>query len=284
MNNSRDDEKHMNDENSKCNNKTSHSCSCGCGEGILSDLGEDDEDNRDNINNTEYEHKIDKTPLIKLAVGGLIFLIGLFIELNFPNTVIATIPVTNSLINIVISIELQQIILLLIVPIVGYNIIKKGILSLVKGHITINLLVIIATTGAFLLGEVFEGAMLILLFFLAEYLEDYALDKSKRSISQLLNLAPEIAIKKEKRDGGSEGECQVPVKSLKIDDIVVVKPGEKVPIDGIVIKGETYINQASITGESLAVKKTVGDEVYGSTINEEGYIEVKVSKSPDNTV
>ncbi|MGL4669653.1 MAG: heavy metal translocating P-type ATPase [Methanobacteriaceae archaeon] len=288
-------------ENNQCesgNGNSGYSCGCGCEEGVLADINQ----------NTKYEHTIDKTPLITLAIGGIIFLIGLFIQITFPSTVIATIPIGNNLINI----ELPQIILLLIVPIVGHNIIKNGILSLIKGHITINLLVIIATIGAFLLGEVFEGALLILLFFLAEYLEDYALDKSKHSISQLLNLTPELAIKKEVKkelkdkveDGIKEEleleqdiikntqenlieiieEHQVPVESLKIGDIVIVKPGEKIPIDGIVVSGETFVNQSSITGESLAVVKKVNDEVYGSTINEDGYIEVEVTKDSKDTV
>ncbi|MDR0900540.1 MAG: cation-translocating P-type ATPase, partial [Methanobrevibacter sp.] len=200
--------------------------------------------------------------------------------------------------------DLIAIIIFLIVAIgIGQGIIKHGLKSLLSGEVKIELLVTIATIGAFLLGDGLEGATLMLLFYLAEYIEHYALDRSKKSLSKLVNLNPETAIikkslpegkkfqekeerKKEERkeEERKEIEEEVNVTDLDIGDIVIVKPGDKIPIDGVIVYGNTSVNQASITGESLAVSKSIGDEVYSSTINEEGYIEIEVTKTSENTI
>ena len=161
----------------------------------------------------------------------------------------------------------------------GFDIIKYGLSELLEYEVKIEFLVTISTIGACLLGNFAEGAVLMLLFFIAEYLEDFALDQSKKSMVDLVKLRPDIAYVK--RDGH---EIEVKVEDLSIGDIVVVKPGDKVPIDGVVIKGSSSINQASITGESFPVDKSVGDEVYSSTINQDGYFEFKVTKTSDETI
>lgn len=180
---------------------------------------------------------------------------------------------------------LALLIFLIVVIIVGQGIIRHGIKSLLKKEVKIELLVTIATIGAFLLGDGLEGATLMLLFYLAEYIENFAVNRSKKSLSKLVNSNPSTAIIKVKNLENREiVEKEVNVDDLKIGDIVIVKPGDKIPIDGKITEGNTSINQASITGESLAVSKTIGDEVYSSTINEEGYIEIEVMKTSENTI
>lgn len=254
---------HEDDNIDHCHDTNEHR-GCACEQGML-----------ENIEN--IEDKKSKKPLIILGIGIIIFLIGYFIsQINF--------NIYSNLNQDIIS----QIIYLIVVLIVGQEIIRHGIKSLLKKEVKIELLITIATIGAFLLGDGGEGATLMLLFFLAEYLENYALDRSKRSLSKLVKLSPNIAtVKRKIGDSGNKNkfeELEVNVKDLSIGDIVVVKPGDKIPIDGIIEKGITSVDQSSITGESLAVTKTEGDEVYASTINEDGYIEIKVTKLSDETI
>ena len=245
-----------NDETCNHTNHHDHDERCSCEKGIFEDI-------------EKVEEKKSKKPLIILGVGVIIFIIGYFIS-----------TIEFSILENVIGREmLSQIIYLLVVIIVGQGIIREGIGSLLNKKVRITLLVTISTIGAFLLGDGAEGASLIILFFLAEYLEGYSLDRSKRSIAKLINLNPDKAmIKKE------GNEVEVDVKDIAIGNIVVVKPGDKIPVDGIVYYGTTSVNQSSITGESLAVNKKKGDEVYASTINEEGYIEINVTKKSDDTI
>lgn len=119
----------------------------------------------------------------------------------------------------------------------------------------------------------FEATALVFLFNLAELLEDYSMDRTRNSLKELMDLSPNTAIIK--KDGK---EVEKPVEEVNIGDIVIVKPGDKIPMDGEVIKGESAVNQSPITGESLPVDKTPGDEVFAGTINEEGYLEVEVTK------
>jgi len=257
-----------NEEKCDCGHDNTHNNNehqvCGCEQGLLEDI--------DNV-----KEKKSKKPLMMLAIGVSIFLIGYYVStLNF--------SITNTIEEKLIS----QIIYLIVVVITGQGIIKHGIKSLLNKEVKIELLVTIATVGAFLLGDGVEGATLILLFFLAKYLEDYSLDRSKRSLSKLVKLSPDVATVKKnrtnKRKKVETKEIEVNVKDLSIGDIVIVKPGDKIPIDGIIIKGITSVDQSSITGESLATTKSEGDEVYASTINEEGYIEIKVTKKSSETI
>ncbi|MEN6292006.1 MAG: heavy metal translocating P-type ATPase, partial [Methanobacterium sp.] len=161
----------------------------------------------------------------------------------------------------------------------GYEIIKKGVMGLLKGNFNMNLLMTIAVLGSFAIGSGAEGAVVIFLFYLAEFLEDYAGNRARKSIETLLKLAPETAtIKRNNKN------VKLHVNDVKVDDILVIKPGDKIALDGIVINGVSTVNQAAITGESLPVSKTEGDSVFAATINEEGYLEVKVTKKSDETV
>ncbi len=237
---------------------------CACEHGILED-----------IDSTDTEKS--KKPIYILGTGIIIFIIGYFISiLNF------------SLTNYITQDLISQLIFLSVVVIVGQGIIRHGIKSLLNKEVKIEFLITVATIGAFILGDGAEGASLILLFFLAEYLEHYSLDKSKKSLTNLVNLSPDVATVKKIKNKGTEKEkireIQLNVKDIAIGDLIIVKPGDKIPIDGVIEKGSTSVNQASITGESLAASKSIGDEVYASTINEEGYIEIKVTKLSDDTI
>ena len=172
-----------------------------------------------------------------------------------------------------------QVLFLLVVAVAGYGIIKKGFISLSKKRLDINFLITLAAIGAFLIGHGEEGAAVILLFFIAEFLEDYAAERARRSIASILELAPETATL---RLGGKE--VITDVHNIKAGDIIIIKSGDRIPLDGLVIRGASSVNQAPITGESMPVAKSGGDDVFAGTINEEGYLEIKVTKSSDETV
>jgi len=162
----------------------------------------------------------------------------------------------------------------------GYRIVKDGLYALIfQRKVTINFLVSLAAVGSFLIGHLEEGAAVIFLFYIAEFLESYSSEKARRSIASLMKLFPEVATVK--KDGK---EFRVPVSQVKVNDVVVVRPGEKIPLDGIVIGGVSTVNQAPITGESLPITKEVGDEVYAGTINYEGYLEIRITKESGETL
>ena len=235
------------------NHSHSGGCACCSGEGILSDI--------------DKEEETSKRPYYTIAFGIIIFILAYFIgEFNFNY-------------GLITSHNLSIVLYVLLVVVVGFDTIKEGIEGIFNLQVKIEFLMTIAVIGAFALNSCAEGALLILLYYISEFLEDLSIDKSKKSISNLVRLSPDTATVL--KDGREE---EIEVDKLNIGDIVVVKPGDKIPIDGIIKKGSTSVNQASITGESLAVSKNIGDEVFSSTINEEGYIEVEVSKTADNTV
>ena len=162
----------------------------------------------------------------------------------------------------------------------GYEIAKDGFSFLIfRRKLSIDFLIIVAAIGSFFIGHGEEGAAVVLLFYVAEFLEDYATERARRSIHLLMKLAPETAMVR--RDGK---EVKVHVHDINIGEVVVVRPGEKIPLDGIVIKGVSSVNQAPITGESIPVTKKKGDEVYAGTLNNEGYLEIRVTRQADETL
>ena len=164
--------------------------------------------------------------------------------------------------------------------IAGYEIAILAYKSLVNRH-TIGpaMLMCIACVASFIIGHPEEGAAVTFLYYIAEFLEDYAEHRAKRSIKSLVEIAPDTARVKV----GDKEEIKN-VDEVEIGDIVIVKPGDKVPLDGKVILGSSSINQASITGESVPVLKEVGDEVFSGTVNEEGYLEIEVTKVAKDSV
>ncbi|MGP4071499.1 heavy metal translocating P-type ATPase [Piscibacillus sp. B03] len=155
----------------------------------------------------------------------------------------------------------------------GHRLFIAGFQNLVKLRFDMKTLMTIAVIGAALIGEWIEGAAVVILFAISEALESYSMDKARNSIKSLMGIAPKTA--NIMRDGQQQ---EVSVDNIQVNDIVIVKPGEKIPVDGVVSKGESSINQASITGESVPVYKGLDDEVFAGTLNEEGYLEVRTTK------
>ena len=164
---------------------------------------------------------------------------------------------------------------------IGFDVIKEAIENLFHGEfLDENFLMFIATIGAFLTGEYPEAVAVMLLYQIGECFEDYAVDKSKDSITDLMDIRPDYAnIEK-------EGILQkVDPKEVQIGDIIVVKPGEKVPLDGTILEGKSALDTSSITGESVLKNVEIGSEVYSGTINQTSMLKIKVSKTyEDSTV
>lgn len=175
--------------------------------------------------------------------------------------------------------NIALIIFLVVALVSGHRIVKDGILSLLEFQFSIDLLITLAATGAFIIGHGEEGATVLFLFSIAEFLEEHAADRARNSIRELLKATPNKARVKK---GGKEVE--VHVHEVEVGSIVVVKPGDKIPLDGVVLKGTSGVNQAPITGESIPVVKEPGSEVYAGTINQDGYLEVKVTKRASETL
>lgn len=162
----------------------------------------------------------------------------------------------------------------------GFDVAKHALSALFQKHLDTDLLMIAAALGAAFLGEYFEGALLLFLFSLGHVLEEIALDKARNAMRELGKLTPKIATV---RRAGKEEE--ISVEALIIDDVILIKPGSRIPADGFVKSGNSYVDQSSITGESVPVEKKIGETVFAGTINGEAALEVRVSKlSKDNTL
>ncbi|HKZ82651.1 MAG TPA: heavy metal translocating P-type ATPase [Anaerolineae bacterium] len=163
----------------------------------------------------------------------------------------------------------------------GYPIARSGLGNLIVNRdFNINLLMTIAAVGAFIIGETTEAATMIFLFAIAEALEGYTADRARDSLRQLMELAPAQAIRL-----SAGREESVPVDALRVNDMILVKPGERIPMDGVVTAGASDVNQAPITGESLPVRKGVSEEVFAGTVNGGGALEVRVTHlAQDNTL
>jgi Zn2+/Cd2+-exporting ATPase len=137
----------------------------------------------------------------------------------------------------------------------------------------INVLMIIAAAGAIAIGQLSEAAAVVFLFAVAQTLEARTLDRARRAIRALMDLTPTEAIVRD-----AAGERRVDVDRLHPGDVIVVRPGDKIPLDGRVVAGESFVNQAPVTGESRPIDKTPGDEVFAGTINGRGALEVQVTR------
>jgi len=160
----------------------------------------------------------------------------------------------------------------------GYHIFKKAFMDLWYKMIGIDLLVTIAVVAAFIIGDYFEAAAVTYLFTLGHILEKSALEKTRSSLKKLLDLKPSEA-----RRLLDHQEEIVSLDSLNIDDILLVKPGEKIPTDGIIIEGSVLIDEQILTGESVPVEKGIGDGILGSTLLQTGYMKMKVSHVGEDT-
>ncbi len=157
---------------------------------------------------------------------------------------------------------------------VGYSVIKKAVLRIFRGKFfDENFLMMIATVGAILVGEYFEAAAVMLFYQIGEFFQSYAVGKSRKSISELMEICPEYA--NLERDGKIEA---VDPYEVSVDDIIVIKPGEKVPLDGVILSGETALNTAPLTGEPMPRDAAPGDAINSGMINLTGLIRVRVTK------
>lgn len=161
----------------------------------------------------------------------------------------------------------------------GFQRFIAGFKDIFKGRITVNVFVAVALVATLAIGEFRPAAIIVFIMAAAGALESYTLAKTRRSISDLLDFAPKMATVRNK---GSE-EVTVPVSELQTGDIVVVKPGARIPVDGVVTAGASSVNQAPITGESMPVDKLPGSNVFSGTLNESGWLDVRTEKIGEGT-
>ncbi|MEG2750431.1 MAG: heavy metal translocating P-type ATPase [Anaerorhabdus sp.] len=201
-----------------------------------------------------------KSDLIKIGIGTVLFVISLFFE-------------EKGLIAMIFSLS-SYIVL-------GYTVIFRALKNIIRGQIfDENFLMAIATIAAIFLQDYREAAAVMLFYQVGEYFQEKAVRSSRKSISDLMNIRPDIAHIKKGND-----VLDVAPESVVIDDVIVVKPGERIPLDGVIITGASSLDTSSLTGESLERDVQEGDEVLSGCVNQRGLLEIKVSKSfGDSTV
>lgn len=218
--------------------------------------------------NQNHDHKMAglSSPLSKYALALLLAVGAEVISFFAPDTrIYQGIGMALSVVAIVLA---------------GFSTYVKGLAALRNGRLNINALMTVAVTGAFLIGQWPEAAMVMALYAIAELIEARAVDKARGAIKSLLNLTPESAEIK-LPDGTWQS---ILVSGVELDAIVRVKPGARIPVDGVVKMGSTSVDQAPVTGESIPVDKAPGDTVFAGTINATATIEVQVTALPSNSL
>lgn len=191
--------------------------------------------------------------IIKLVIGGAIFLLGIILKPAAP---------------------LELLVFGLSYLIVGWDVLVRAVQGILAGQVFSEFfLMAVATVGAFVIGEYPEGVAVMLFYMVGEFFQDKAVDNSRKSISALLDIRPDYANLKV-----GEKVSQVSPESVQIGDIIVVKPGEKVPLDGKVVEGQTSVDTSALTGESKPRNLKVGDDALSGFINQSGLISVEVTK------
>lgn len=160
----------------------------------------------------------------------------------------------------------------------GQQGVRSAFASLKEKVLDVDVLMVLAAIGAGVVGQPFEGALLLFLFSFSNVLQSYALQRTQKAIHSLLKLRPDKALVK--RNGTTE---LVRVESLAVGDIVVVRPGEHVPVDGTITEGSSHIDESSLTGESMPVSKTVGAPLFAGTLNQSGGLEISVAKRAEDS-
>ncbi|WP_440992335.1 heavy metal translocating P-type ATPase [Haloarchaeobius baliensis] len=160
----------------------------------------------------------------------------------------------------------------------GYDIAKTAYHEVTNRTLGIKTLVTLAAIGAIIIGEYWEAAAVVFLFSLGSYLEGRTMRKTRTALQELLEMTPDTATVR--RDGELQ---EVPAREVEEGEVVVVKPGGKIPVDGTVVDGESAVNQAPVTGESAPVHKADGDEVYAGTVNQEGALEIRTTGAGSDT-
>lgn len=167
---------------------------------------------------------------------------------------------------------------LLCLAISGFHPSKSAIYAIRARSLDMNVLMSAAAIGAVLIGEWSEGATVVWLFAIGSYLQNRSIETTRTSLRNLMKLTPKEAIIVENGETVSR-----PIKAVAIGTIVLVRAGDKIPLDGIIQSGNSFINQAPITGESIPVSKQAGDQVFAGTINEEGLLKIRVTKTADQS-
>ena len=158
--------------------------------------------------------------------------------------------------------------------VVGYKVLWKAVRGIINGQmLDENFLMAVASMGAFFVGEYHEAVAVMLFYQIGEAFENYAVGKSRKSITQLMNIRPDSANLKT-----DEGIVQVRPSKVKPGNIIIIKPGEKVPLDGVVIEGASSLDTAALTGESMPRDVEVGDEILSGCVNINGLLTVEVTK------
>lgn len=209
---------------------------------------------KDESHDHEHEHsEASKEEIVKLVIGGALFALGLV--LNLPNWI-------------------ELCIFLLSYVIVGSDIVFKALKNILKGQVfDESFLMSIATVGAFCVGQFPEGVAVMLFYKLGELFQDMAVNKSRKSISKLMDIRPDFANLKV-----GEEIHKVSPEEVKVGNIIIVKPGERVPLDGIVIDGNSSVDTSALTGESMPREVVVGNEVLSGFINTNGVLAIEVTK------
>ena len=209
----------------------------------------------------EHDHSASRARVVSVIVSGVFT--GVSLLLHWQNLLVPYGTIVAALIAILAS---------------GWLILPKAIRALRHFSLDMNVLMTVAVAGAACLGEWTEAAAVVFLFALSELLEGFSVGRARRAIQSLLELTPETALVKR----GDQIQ-EVRVEEVKVNETLIVKSGARVPLDGVVTSGESAINQAPITGESMPVEKKSGDTVFAGTINGEGSLEVKVTKASTDT-
>lgn len=220
------------------------------------------DNNKEDINSSLEDENDEKKEKMMIIVGLIVFL--------------------ASFVGGIYSTNLKIILSIIAYLILGLDVITNSIKNMTKGNfMDENFLMTIATLGAFYLNETAEAVGVMLFYKIGEYFQDKAVSNSRKSIKKLLDIRPEYANIKNKN-----GELiQVSPKDLNIGDIITVKAGEKIPVDGIITKGTSSLNTSALTGESLPVDVNVGTNVLSGSLNGSGTLEIKVTrKFNDSTV
>ncbi len=246
-------------------NDGSNSGCCGCE--LTGTVKIDPDKTRSHVTKLSFGgffHSFWQTPDLKIIIIGLtLLLLSLFLDrLNVPQSWIMVIQ-------------------LILLPLAGWPVFRDGFQSLFKNRrFNMNTLMTIASIGAVILTETYEAIILLLLFTISEALEEYINDNAREILMEFADLAPKTALRLE--DGL---ETEVPVDSLQPGEVIIVRPADRIPMDGIILRGSSSVNQAPITGESKLVEKTEGDEVLSGSINGQGALTVRVSTyAQDNTI
>src|SRR5688572_11564749 len=161
----------------------------------------------------------------------------------------------------------------------GFYGLQKTLHSLRQRRVDVDMLMILAALGAASIGQWHEGAILLFLFSLSNVLQDYAIGRSRQAIRGLLKLYPAEA--KVRRDRSVQS---VKVDAIRVGEIVLIEPGERIPVDGIVRAGRSTLDQSPITGESMPVEKNPGDRIFAGTLNQQGTLDVEATQPASDTV